>query len=126
MATIYEQRDLSNAPHVRLNNSTGTALVQYELTVISGIIMVADEAIASGAVGSFAIVEDLSLQIADYVATEDTFATVNAVVYWDPSSGDFSDTSTAGYYPVGIVQEIKNSNDVVLMLANRETVVVPA
>lgn len=104
MATVYIQREQGDARHVRLTNSTGAALEQYELTVINGLILVADEAIAVDAVGSFAVVEDLSGQIDEFVATEDTFGTVNAVVYWDPTSGDFSDTSTVGYYPVGTVQ----------------------
>lgn len=124
MATVYIQKECGDVRHARLNNNTGADLEQYELTVINGIVLVADEAIANGEVGSFTIDDSYSIQVSDLVATEDTFGTVNADVFWDPTSGDFSDTSTIGYYPVGIVQEIKNSNGVVLVLINRDTVIV--
>ena len=66
MATVYIQRECGDARHARLNNSTSADLAQYELTVINGLILVADEAIADGEVGSFAVVEDISFQISAY------------------------------------------------------------
>jgi hypothetical protein len=114
MATVYIQQE--DVDHVRLNNNTGSALVQYEFTVIGGLALVADEAIASSSVGSFHYQDGLTLQIEDFVAGEGTFGTVDAAVYWDPSSGNFSDTSTSTYYQVGIVKTIKNSNGVVEMV----------
>lgn len=122
MSTVYIQRDQA-VRQTRLNNNTGAALAQFELTVINGVILVALDAIANGSVGSFGIVEDISFQVEDFVTSEDTFATVDASVYWDPTSGDFSDTATAGYYKIGIVQEIKNSNGVVLVYGNRDAVI---
>jgi hypothetical protein len=119
MATVINNRPA--APNVILNNDTGTALVQYELTVIGNLVVIADEAIANGAEGSFYNVEGATIQISDFVVGEDTFATENAVVYFDPATGDFSDTDTLTYYPIGIVKTIKNANSVVEVLIQRET-----
>ena len=126
MGTVYIQRECGDVKHAQLVNGTGSALAQYELTVQGGLVLIADEAIASTAVGSFNNDHSYSGQISEFIAEEGDFATANAVVYWDPSSGNFSDTSTATYYPVGIVQEVKNSSGVVLVLFDRETVVIPA
>lgn len=120
MATVYIQKE--QVDHVTLTNDTGAALEQYELTVIGGLVVIADEAIASGAEGSFHCESGIEVQIADFVASEDTFGTANAPVYFDPTSGDFSDTATEGYYKVGIVQTVKDSNSVVIMSALREAV----
>lgn len=124
MATVYNNR--LAAPNVNLNNSTGAALVQYELTVIGGLVLIADEAIADGVVGSFYSEDGATCQISEFVAGELTFGTVNAPVFFDPATGDFSDTSTIGYYPVGIVKTIKNSAGVVEVLLQRHTTIVAA
>lgn len=122
MGTVYIQKE--RVDHAVLTNDTGAALVQYQLTVIGGIVCIADEAIDDGAEGSFHIEENLVLQIDEFVAGEDTFATENADVFWKPSTGEFSDTSTAGYIKVGIVKTVKNSNGVVLILKARDGVTV--
>ena len=118
MATVYIQKE--DVDHIRLNNDTGAALEQYEFTVIGGLCLVADEDIADGVVGPFHVEENLVMQIDTLKAAEDTFATVNADVFWDPATGEFSDTSTIGYYKVGIVKEIKNSNGVVRIVKARD------
>lgn len=120
MATVYIQKEIVD--HINLTNDTGAALAQYELTIIGGMVCIADEAIASGAIGSFHIEDKLLIQIDatnDGVAGELTFGTANADVFWDSSSGDFSDTSTAGYYKIGTVNTVKNSNGIVLVNVNK-------
>lgn len=128
MSTVYIQKEIVD--HINLINDTGADLVQYEFTVIGGLCLVADEAIASAAKGSFHVEENLLMQIADFVASEDTFATPNAPVFWDPISGNFSDTATAGYYRVGIVHTVKDAGGIVWMTKARDAVlldqVVPA
>ena len=120
MATVYIEKE--SVDHVVLTNDTGAALAQYELTVIGGLVCIADEAIASGATGSFHVEAGMIIQVADLVASEDTFGTANAPVYFDPSSGDFSDTATEGYYKIGIVHTVKDSNGVVKVSILREAV----
>jgi hypothetical protein len=117
MSTVYIQKE--RVDHVVLNNDTGAALEQYEFTVIGGLAGVADEDIASAAEGSLHVEEGLILQAEDFVAAEDTFATVNQDVFWKPTTGEFSDTSTIGYYKVGILKTIKNSNGVILFVKQR-------
>ena len=119
MATVYIQKE--GLEHVTLKNDTGADLAQYELTVIGGLVVVADEAIASNAEGSFHIAENIIAQVSDLEAGEDTFATLNAPVYFNPATGDFSDTDTLTYYKVGVVTTVKNANGVVLVLLQRKT-----
>jgi len=117
-STVYIQKE--SADHVSLTNNTGVALVQYEFTVIGGIPCIADEAIGIGAVGSFHV-SDVVFEAADFNVGGDTFATVDAPVYWDPSAKKFSDIASAAFYQVGIVKEIKNSAGMVLVLKNNAT-----
>lgn len=120
MSTVYIEKE--SVDHIVLTNNTGAALVQYQITVIGGLVVVADEAIASGATGSFHVEAGLIVQASSFVATEDTFGTVNAPVYFDPSSGNLSDTATEGYYKIGVVQVAKDSNGVVKVALLREAV----
>jgi len=117
MSTVYIQNPDPN--HLRLTNDTGVALVQYEFLVIAGLAAVADEAIAIAGVGGFHVEEGLILQVSDLQTGEDTFATVDAPVYWDPATGKFSDTFGTTYYLVGAVSTIKDSNGVVLFTKYR-------
>ncbi len=106
MSTVYIEK--VEAESLQLTNSTGADLVQFQFTVMAGKSLVADEAIAAGAVGGLTNANGMVLQIADYVTSEGTFATVNAPVYWNPADGKFSDTLTVGYHLVGYVKEIKS------------------
>jgi hypothetical protein len=94
------------ADHIRLTNNTGTALVQYEFTVIGGLPLIADEAIANGVEGSFHAAP-LEMEVADLQTAEDTFGTLDAAVYWDPATKKFSDVEKSTYYKIGIVKAIK-------------------
>jgi hypothetical protein len=112
-STVFIQKE--SADHVRLTNKTGADLVQYEFTVIGGIPCIADEAIANNATGSFHV-SDVVFEAADFNVGGDTFATLGADVYFDPSAKKFSDIASAAFYKVGIVKEIKSSNGVVVVL----------
>lgn len=103
-STVYIEK--TRADSLRLKNTTGTALVQYEFVAMAGKSLVADEAIASTVVGSLTNANGMVLEAADFVVGEGTFGTANAAVYWDPSTKKFSDTLTANYYLVGYVYEI--------------------
>ena len=120
MGTVYIQKE--RVDHVVLNNNTGADLVQYEFTVIGGLCLVADEAIANGATGSFHLEDNLILQTSDLVVGQDTFATVNQDVYWKPTTGEFSDTEDDTYYKVGILKTIKNLKGVIWFVKDRDTV----
>lgn len=109
MATIFvEHLDEKNP---RLVNTTGGAVAQYELVVMGGLTLIANEAIASTARGSFQAEDGAIVHIAaaDCVTGEDTFGTNNADVFLDPATGDFSDTETEDYYKIGTVVDVKNA-----------------
>jgi hypothetical protein len=101
--------------HPLLVNSTGADLDQGEFAVIAGQAVIADEDVASAASGTFDATEGDEIQTSDLHATENTFGTAQAAVYWDPTSKTFSDTKTAGYYKVGYVKEIKASGIIVFV-----------
>lgn len=105
-ATVFIEKEAAHS--IRLYNDTGAALAQGEFAVLDGgIVGVADEAIASGEAGSFAVEAGMVLQAADFVsASEDTFATGGQKVYWDPVTKKFSDTRKAGYLEVGTLVEV--------------------
>lgn len=126
MATVYIQKEMID--HINLKNDTGADLAQYEFTVIGGLSLIADEAIADGDEGSFHVETGIIFQVAaaDMAAGEDTFATENQDVFWDPATGDFSDTEKTGYYKVGILKDVKNSDGVILVSKNREAVLLSA
>jgi len=112
VSTVYIQNEVID--HIRMINDTGAALEQYEFTVIGEIAAVADEDIASLSRGPFHTENGILCQVEDFVAGEGTFGTPNAPVYWDPVTGDFSDTETVGYYLVGQVVEVLDANGVMV------------
>jgi hypothetical protein len=124
MGSVFIQKE--QADHVRLNNSTGADLAQYEFTVINGMCLIADEAITSGEIGSFHNADNLLLQTKDLLSSYDTFDTVNDPVYWDPDTGDFSDTSAVDDYLVGTLQTVKTTEGVILILINRDADLISA
>ncbi len=113
MPTLYISREHND--HIRLNNDSGANLLQYEASVIGELAVVADEAIASGVVGPFAIETGLEVQSDDLVAGELTFGIVNQIVYFSPSDKAFSDTETTGYYEWGQLKEVKDTNGVIVI-----------
>ena len=122
MATVYINREEND--HVRFENDTGADLVQYEATVVGPYAAVADEAIKGGEVGSFHVEEGIQCQISDLVYGEDTFDTVGQPVYFDPATGDFSDTDDAGYYLWGYLVLAKDSKGMIVVEKRRYAVLV--
>ena len=106
-ATVFIER--SDAESLRLGNDTGANMARNEFGVVGGFCAVAEEAVASAAAGAFRVEHGIICQAATFVASEDTFATVGAPVFWDPVSKKFSDTNTSGYHKVGKVTEVKSS-----------------
>lgn len=100
MATIHVKFPLGHEGG-RYVNSTGAALVKNEFVVLGGKCLKACEAIADGAVGGFEKLRDKIISASTFVSGEATFATANLAVYWKPSTGEFSNTSTTGYYLIG-------------------------
>ena len=123
MATVYIEKE--RCDHVRIANDTGAELAQYEFAVVGPFAAVADEVIAIGAVGPLHVEEGIQIQASNLTAAELTFATSGQAVYLD-GDGNFSDTETAGYYLVGYLLQVKNSNGVIVFEKTRYAVVVPA
>ena len=116
MATVYIEKE--SCDHVRIANDTGAELAQYEFAVVGPFAAVADEVIAIGAVGSLHVEEGIQIQASNLTAAEDTFATSGQAVYLD-LAGNFSDTSTVGYYLVGYLLAAKNSDGVIVFEKTR-------
>ena len=93
--------------YLRLVNPTGALVEQGDFIVTAGgICGVAKEDAAIDAVLTLHVEEGIVLQADDFNAGEGTFGTANALVYYDGTTGDFSDTETEGYVAVGQVVEI--------------------
>lgn len=84
-----------------LKNTSGADVVAGEFCVIGAYGAIAQEAIASNAVGGFLIGDGAIVQSSELTASEDTFGMVGQYVFWNNVSKDFSDTATTGYYKVG-------------------------
>jgi len=124
--TVFIEHEDEKNP--RLVNTIGADIAKDEFVVINGIPCIANEAVADGEAGSFHSFDGSIIQIDatnDGVAGELTFGTANADVFWKAATGEFSDTSTAGYIKIGTVVEPKNANGIVTvrMTSNTETVV---
>jgi len=124
MANVHVEKTSRN--DVPLVNGTGADLAQFDLTVIAPYVAVADEAVADGETGDFTVKDGLVLQATEFVTSEDTFATLYAPVYFDPTTKKLSDTSTAGYYLVGYLTSVKDSGGVIKFEKLRFATVVPA
>jgi hypothetical protein len=122
--TVFIEKE--KCDHVRIKNGTGADLAQYEFAIVGPYAAVADEAIASNAVGSLHVEEGIQIQTTDLHATQNTFATVGAPVYWDNATKKFSDTLTEDYYLVGYLLVAKNSDGVIVFEKERYAKLVPA
>ena len=109
--TVYTQEEELNS--IPLTNDTGADLDQLEFTVIGAWAAIANNDVDNGDVGYFDVREGIGVQSSDLVAGELTFATEGQEVFWSPSDLAFSDTETAGYYLVGYLTEVKDSNGVI-------------
>ncbi len=93
---------------IRLNNSTGTALVIDEFVVLCGKSLVAREAIANGAEGALENVCGETVGALDFVTGEGNFL-LGGKVFWDPTTAKFSSVETVGYYHVGYAKAARTS-----------------
>lgn len=105
MATIYTEYESGNG--TRLQNMTGADVIENQFVVMGGKCLKATEAIAPLAVGGFEKLAGKKVQADAFVANENTWATGELPVYWNPSTGEFSNNATIGYYLVGYTTEAK-------------------
>lgn len=99
MATIYVSKPKGDS--TRRYNTTGTAFVVNEFVVLAGMCLRALEAVANAALGAFEKLKGEIIQISSFNTSEDAFASANLAVYWDSSSGKFSNTKKVGFYLIG-------------------------
>ena len=111
-ANVYIQQE--SVDHVRFINDTGADVSQYDFNVVGPYAAVADEDISSAAVGPWHVEEGIHIQTTDLKTGENTFATRGQAVYFDATNLEFSDTSTAGYYLVGYLTEVKDANGMIV------------
>lgn len=115
--TVYISKEDND--HVIMTNDLGADLDQYEFCVVGPYAAIADQDIASLAEGSFHVAEGIQFQTDDLVAGELTFATQGQEVYWSAADNAFSDTETAGYYLIGYLVEVKNSDGMIVVEKTR-------
>jgi hypothetical protein len=120
--TVYIEKE--KCDHVRFANDTGADLEQYEFAVVGPYAAVADEDITFLAVGSLHVEEGIQIQTDELESGGDTFDTVGQEVYWTGDS--FSDMETAGYYFVGYLLTVKDSDGVILFEKVRYAEEVPS
>jgi hypothetical protein len=111
---VFPIRELNGV--VQFTNGTGSAINDRTFVIdstgkFSGVVM--GGPVANGAVGEMLVQEGVRIQADDLVAAENTFATLGQPVYFKSSTGEFSDTWTAGYYLVGILTTVKDAAGVI-------------
>jgi len=115
--TVYISSELND--HVTMNNDTGADLDQYEFCVVGPYAAIADDDIDSLDDGSFHVAGGIQFQTDDLVLGELTFATQGQEVFWSAADEAFSDTETAGYYLIGYLVEVKDSDGVIVVEKTR-------
>ncbi len=111
--------DKEPAGHLVLTNDTGADLKKGDFAVVMGFVGVADQDVADGETGSFAIADGLLIQAGNFVSGEDGFTLANENVYWNkstvPAAGHrkFSNTKTIGYFKVGKLVKAKSDGVIV-------------
>ncbi len=71
------------AGHLELTNDTGADLKKGDFCVVMGFAGVADQSIAAGETGSFAVADGLLIQADNFVSGQDAFTLENENVYWN-------------------------------------------
>jgi len=102
------------AGYVRLKNTTGAIVSAGEFCIIGNLGAIAQEEIAINAYGGFLIGSGTEVQTATLTKSEDTFNTVNQIVYWNNTDKSFSNTLTVGYYKVGQLKTVKDSGGMIV------------
>lgn len=116
---VYIQN--AGASSHRLYNGTGAILYQGELTVLGRLVAVANEQVGIAAIGAFDTEDGAIVQATDLETSEDTFATNGQNVYFNPATGQFSDTATVGYFLVGqlVAGGTKDSGGMIIFAKQR-------
>ena len=117
----YETYVEHEAPVDHVEITAPAAITQLDFVVSAPWCGVADTDIANGETGTIYVAEGQRIQADNFVSGKDTFDTVGQVVYFKSTTGEFADTSTSGYYPVGYLVEVKNSNGVIVFEKTRYT-----
>lgn len=102
------------AGYVWLKNTTGAILSAGEFCILGDLGAIAQEEIAINAYGGFLIGSGTEIQTATLTDSEDTFDTVDQIVYWNDTDKSFSDTLTVGYYKAGQLKTVKDSGGVIV------------
>lgn len=102
------------AGYVWLKNTTGAIVSAGEFCILGDLGAIAQEEIAINAYGGFLIGSGTEVQTATLTDSEDTFATVDQIVYWNDTAKSFSDKLKVGYYKVGQLKTVKDSGGVIV------------
>ncbi len=111
--------DKEPAGNLVLTNDTGADLKKGDFAVVMGFAGVADQDVADGETGSFAVADGLLIQAGNFVSGQNTFALANEDVYWNAATGGanshkkFSDAKTNGYFKVGKLVKAKKDGVIV-------------
>lgn len=117
LKVTYVQNEMVD--HLIVPNGSGADWSQGDFVIVGPFGGVADKDVADGAIGSIHVEEGIQLHANDLKATEDTFATWGQAVYWDDTTKEFSDTSTAGYYAVGYLTQVKDADGMIIFEKTR-------
>lgn len=108
--------------HIVIQNNSGADFSQGDFVVAGNTggasgqevwCGVCDRDIADGESGTINVEEGILIQADSLKALEDTFATYGQNVFYDAATGEFSDTSTAGYFKVGLLWAVKSTDGVI-------------
>ncbi len=102
------------AGYALLKNTTGAKVSAGEFCILGDLGAIAQEEIAINAYGGFLIGAGTEVQTATLTDSEDTFNTVDQIVYWNNTAKSFSDTPTVGYYKVGQLKTVKDSGGMIV------------
>ena len=102
------------AGYALLKNTTGAKVSAGEFCILGDLGAIAQEEIDINAYGGFLIGSGTEVQTAKLTTSEDTFNTVNQIVYWDDTGKAFSDKLKVGYYKVGQLKTVKDSRGVIV------------
>ena len=102
------------AGYALLKNTTGAIVSAGEFCILGDLGAIAQEEIAKDAYGGFLIGAGTEVQTAKLTESENTFNTVDGIVYWNNTDKSFSDKLTVGYYKVGQLKTVKDSGGVIV------------
>ena len=114
------------AGYVWLKNTTGAKVSAGEFCILGDLGAIAQEEIDIDAYGGFLIGSGTEVQTAKLTDSEDTFDTVDQIVYWNDTDKSFSDNLKVGYYKVGQLKTVKDSGGVIVFTKFERAEIVPS